>query len=195
MPDDGADRVAATALYQAERADLSNIFGQALALVSIALAYMGTALAVLVTRGTKGTGAWIMWFPLPAMMVISFHVVLTSLVFAHNVSAKTLEQELTAIAGFTAQEAAAIGVRAGTAVTDLTRQLSTRARYPLAGATVVSYGGVLAIVGSFMYYCLHAASRYGWAWTWALGLYIFIIICIAASWNYVFRLDEKALAR
>jgi hypothetical protein len=186
---------ALAALYQAERADISNILGQALVLVSISVAYIGTIIAILVSGNDAFEGGLGMWLPLPVWIAISFNVILNALVFAHNVSAKKLERDLTSIAGYTPEEARIIGVQAGTKVSDLKSQLLSRDRYPLAGATIVSYFGVLAVVLAFTIYCLISTAEHGWGWIGASIIYLAIGLCIGLSWIYVVGIDEMTLTK
>ena len=85
---------ALAALYTAERTDVQNILGHALALVSIFVAYSTVIGAVWATRPDTVPHALVPAVPIPSILVIAWHSQLNSRVYAHNQAIFILEQKL-----------------------------------------------------------------------------------------------------
>lgn len=144
---------AVIALYSAERADNQNTLTQALALVSILIAYAAGVGAVIATKPEvlEEKAYLALALPFPIYAALGFHLLLNGLVFSHNLSIEALEDILRGAAGLKDQEW--IGAAAGRSVTDI-GQLWHGRRIPLGVATVLSYFGTAVIIGTITIVCV-----------------------------------------
>ncbi len=156
QPSKGERIAALSALYQAERGDMSTLMGHALSLISIAVAYMVGVVAVVATK-PQSIPAWVIpLLPLVVWAALGFHVMINANVFAKNSSVETLEDALTEVAFPTDVGLRyAVGNRAGRAVME---PAFDKDRWPLAVSTGLSYGGALGIVVVVTVYCVWQAS-------------------------------------
>ena len=137
---------AIAALFEAERAEVQSIFGHALSLVSILVAYSTVVGAVWATRPDTVPHALIPVVPVPAWLVIAWHSQLNSRVFAHNQAIVVLEQKLLDhIPSITYPTRLWLGHTSGRLVNEIPILLKEK-RYAIAAASIITYGGFLAIV-------------------------------------------------
>ena len=136
---------ALVALFQAERAEVQNILGHALSLVSILVAYSTVVGAVWATRPETVPHALVPVVPIPVWMVIAWHSQLNSRVFAHNQAIVILEQKLLDhIPSITYPTRLWLGHTSGRLVNEIPILLKEK-RYAIAAASIITYGGLLAI--------------------------------------------------
>jgi hypothetical protein len=141
---DSADALAA--LYTAERSELQSILGHALTLVNVLVGYSSVVLIAWATRAETIPHYLIPLVPAPAYMVIAWHSQLNSRVWAHNQVVLVLEQRLLdLIPSIKHPTRLWIGHTSGRLVVELPVLVKER-RFGMAAASLMTYGGVLAIV-------------------------------------------------
>ena len=137
---------ALAALYTAERTDVQNILGHALALVSIFVAYSTVIGAVWATRPDTVPHALVPLVPIPTIMVIAWHSQLNSRVYAHNQAIFILEQKLLdKIPSIKYPTRLWLGHTSGRLVVEVPILLREK-RYAMAAAAIIAYGGFVTIV-------------------------------------------------
>ena len=137
---------ALAALYTAERTDVQNILGHALALVSIFVAYSTVIGAVWATRPDTVPHALVPVVPIPTIMVIAWHSQLNSRVYAHNQAIFILEQKLLDnIPSIKYPTRLWLGHTSGRLVVEVPILLREK-RYAMAAAAIIAYGGFVTIV-------------------------------------------------
>lgn len=82
-----------SALYQAERADTSAMFTNALALFGSAIAYVAVVLGF-VASGTTVNGVMLAFAPVPACGLIAYHQLMVGMNSARAASAQQLETKI-----------------------------------------------------------------------------------------------------
>jgi hypothetical protein len=98
-PDINAEQAALlSALYQAERADTSAIFANALAVLGFAIAYVAVVLGF-ATSGTKTNGVMLAFAPMRACALIAYHQMMVGMNGARAVSAFRLEKKIDKLLG------------------------------------------------------------------------------------------------
>ena len=177
------DRIASlSALYQAERTDLTGILGQSLVLVGLAITYMAALVAVFVAQKVTLSPIAIGYLAFPVWMMVAFHSVILALVFAHGQSVRILEWELVRAADLH-KTRGAIGAAAGTGATDVDILMRNRRRWGLVGSTIVSYGGFFVFVISFTVASLYwSYVRQQAFWGYVSGFWIplaLYLVCVA----------------
>ena len=141
---DSADALAA--LYTAERSELQSILGHALTLVNVLVGYSSVVLIAWATRAETIPHYLIPLVPVPAYIVIAWHSQLNSRVWAHNQVVLVLEQRLLdLIPSIKHPTRLWIGHTSGRLVVELPVLVKER-RFGMAAASIMTYGGVLAIV-------------------------------------------------
>ncbi len=140
---DNADAVAA--LYVAERTEVQNILGHALSLLSIIMAY-STFIGIAWTTRTATIPHYLIPFiPIPLLLAIAWHSQLNSRVFAHNQAIFILEQRrLDQIPSIKYPTRLWIGHTSGRLVVEIPILLKER-RFAMAAASIITYGGLLAM--------------------------------------------------
>jgi hypothetical protein len=142
--DDSADALAA--LYTAERSEVQSILGHALTLVNVLVGYSSVVLIAWATRAETIPHYLIPLVPLPAYIVVAWHSQLNSRVWAHNQVILVLEQRLLdLIPSIKNPTRLWIGHTSGRLVVELPVLVKER-RFGMAAASIMTYGGVLAIV-------------------------------------------------
>jgi hypothetical protein len=137
---------AIAALFEAERSEVQSILGHALQLVSILVAYSTVVGAVWATRPDTVPHALIPVVPVPAWLVIAWHSQLNSRIYAHNQAIVLLEQKLLDhIPSVTYPTRLWLGHTSGRLVNEIPILLKDK-RYAIAAASIITYGGFLAIV-------------------------------------------------
>lgn len=137
---------ALAALYTAERTDVQNILGHALALVSIFVAYSTVIGAVWATRPDTVPHALVPVVPIPTIMVIAWHSQLNSRVYAHNQAIFILEQKLLdKVPSIKYPTRLWLGHTSGRLVVEVPILLREK-RYAMAAAAIIAYGGFVTIV-------------------------------------------------
>jgi hypothetical protein len=142
--DDSADALAA--LYTAERSEVQSILGHALTLVNVLVGYSSVVLIAWATRAETIPHYLIPLVPLPAYIVVAWHSQLNSRVWAHNQVILVIEQRLLdLIHSIKNPTRLWIGHTSGRLVVELPVLVKER-RFGMAAASIMTYGGVLAIV-------------------------------------------------
>jgi hypothetical protein len=143
--DDSA--VALAALYAAERTEVQNILGHALSLLSVLMAYSTFIGVAWATRAATIPHYLILFIPVPILLAIAWHSQLNSRVWAaHNQVIFILEQRLLdRIPSIKNPTRLWIGHTSGRLVVEVPILLKER-RFAMAAASIITYGGVAAIV-------------------------------------------------
>jgi hypothetical protein len=142
--DDSA--VALAALYAAERTEVQNILGHALSLLSVLMAYSTFIGVAWATRAATIPHYLIPFIPVPILLAIAWHSQLNSRVWAHNQVIFILEQRLLdRIPSIKNPTRLWIGHTSGRLVVEVPILLKER-RFAMAAASIITYGGVAAIV-------------------------------------------------
>jgi hypothetical protein len=142
--DDSA--VALAALYAAERTEVQNILGHALSLLSVLMAYSTFIGVAWATRAATIPHYLIPFIPVPILLAIAWHSELNSRVWAHNQVIFILEQRLLdRIPSIKNPTRLWIGHTSGRLVVEVPILLKER-RFAMAAASIITYGGVAAIV-------------------------------------------------
>jgi len=142
--DDSA--VALAALYAAERTEVQNILGHALSLLSVLMAYSTFIGVAWATRAATIPHYLISFIPIPILLAIAWHSQLNSRVWAHNQVIFILEQRLLdRIPSIKNPTRLWIGHTSGRLVVEAPILLEER-RFAMAAASIITYGGVAAIV-------------------------------------------------
>jgi hypothetical protein len=142
--DDSA--VALAALYAAERTEVQNILGHALSLLSVLMAYSTFIGVAWATRAATIPHYLIPFIPVPILLAIAWHSQLNSRVWAHNQVIFILEQRLLdRIPSIKNPTRLWIGHTSGRLVVEIPILLKER-RFAMAAASIITYGGVAAIV-------------------------------------------------
>jgi hypothetical protein len=191
---------ALAALYQGEKTDAAYIFNTAMALMGIALGYLIAAVPVVANLSATGLPpatkiiphAWVylLLLPLPLILVMEFHTLITLNAMMHGVSVAALEDQLVAAAHLNTPRKY-LGSRAGDQIMDVTQ---SRPIHQL--VTNIVYGGVASCVLLFVLYALLAdwpvISRdpqitrrlIKWAlWAIMFSTYAVLAVIAARSWN------------
>jgi hypothetical protein len=133
-------------LYAAERSEVQSILGHALTLVNVLIGYSSVVLIAWATRAETIPHYLIPLIPVPAFIVIAWHSQLNSRVWAHNQVIVVLEQRLLdLIPSIKHPTRLWIGHTSGRMVVELPVLVKER-RFGMAAASVMTYGGVLAVV-------------------------------------------------
>lgn len=184
-----------SALYEAERSDLSGLMGHALALIGVLIAYVGVASGVLGNE-RRIFDSWL--FPamvaLPPWIAISFHVNLMANVFAHVHSVEKIEDRLYEATGLPKHLRRRIGSMAGDDATNIATQ-----PWSMKVQTLVSYAGIAVLVVLFTVFCVEQVAHrvHGWrSWQPALTalLYTAIAISTVFAWRNVL-LENDAMKK
>jgi hypothetical protein len=137
---------ALAALYAAERSEVQSILGHALTLVNVLIGYSSVVLIAWATRAETIPHYLIPLIPVPAYIVIAWHSQLNSRVWAHNQVILVLEQRLLdLIPSIKYPTRLWIGHTSGRMVVELPVLVKER-RFGMAAASIMTYGGVLAVV-------------------------------------------------
>jgi hypothetical protein len=137
---------ALAALYAAERSEVQSILGHALTLVNILVAYSTFIGVAWATRPDTIPHYLIPVIPLPLFLVVAWHSQLNSRVWAHNQVIFVLEQRLLdQIPSIKNPTRLWIGHTSGRLVVELPILVKER-RFGMAAASIITYGGLLAVV-------------------------------------------------
>jgi hypothetical protein len=137
---------ALAALYSAERSEVQSILGHALTLVNVLVGYSSVVLIAWATRSETVPHYLIPLVPIPAYIVVAWHSQLNSRVWAHNQVILVLEQRLLdLIPSIKDPTRLWIGHTSGRLVVELPVLVKER-RFGMAAASIMTYGGVLAVV-------------------------------------------------
>ena len=146
LVDSGDSADALAALYAAERSEVQSILGHALSLISIFMAYSTFIGVTWATRPNTIPHYLIPFIPVIAFLVVAWHSQLNSRIWAHNQVIFILEQRLLdLIPSIENPTRLWIGHTSGRLVVELPILLKER-RFGMAAASVITYGGMLAIV-------------------------------------------------
>ncbi len=184
---------ALVALFQAERAEVQNILGHALSLVSILVAYSTVVGAVWATRPETVPHALVPVVPIPVWMVIAWHSQLNSRVFAHNQAIVILEQKLLDhIPSITYPTRLWLGHTSGRLVNEIPILLKEK-RYAIAAASIITYGGLLAIALALTIASVVVPILVNHDWQQLAGamavVYAVVFTLLAASYKSTFGID------
>ena len=184
---------ALVALFQAERAEVQNILGHALSLVSILVAHSTVVGAVWATRPETVPHALVPVVPIPVWMVIAWHSQLNSRVFAHNQAIVILEQKLLDhIPSITYPTRLWLGHTSGRLVNEIPILLKEK-RYAIAAASIITYGGLLAIALALTIASVVVPILVNHDWQQLAGamavVYAVVFTLLAASYKSTFGID------
>ncbi len=125
---------------------MQSILGHALTLVNVLIGYSSVVLIAWATRAETIPHYLIPLIPVPAYIVIAWHSQLNSRVWAHNQVILVLEQRLLdLIPSIKYPTGLWIGHTSGRLVVELPVLVKER-RFGMAAASILTYGGVLAVV-------------------------------------------------
>jgi hypothetical protein len=137
---------ALAALFEAERYEVQSILGHSLSLISILVAYSTVVGAAWATRPDTVPHALVPVVPIPVWLVVAWHSQLNSRVYAHNQAIVLLEQKLLDhIPSIPYPTRLWLGHTGGRLVNEVPILLKER-RYAIAAASIITYGGLLAVV-------------------------------------------------
>ena len=184
---------AIVALFQAERTEVQNVLAHALSLVSILVAYSTVVGAVWATRPETVPHALVPVVPIPVWMVIAWHSQLNSRVFAHNQAIVILEQKLLDhIPSITYPTRLWLGHTSGRLVNEIPILLKEK-RYAIAAASIITYGGVLAIALTLTIASVAVPILVNHDWQLLAGgmavVYVAVIALVAASYKASIAID------
>lgn len=200
-----ADQVGSTdsvealaALYAAERADVQNVLGHSLTLISILVAY-SAIIGATWTEHPDAIPHWMTIFlPVPVLAAIAWHSQMNSLVFAHNQSIQVLEEQLfkhIPSIGNDATRKLWVGATSGRLVTDVPILIKEK-RFALLAASVTAYGAVGLIVvgltaGSVW---ISISNNYAAILAYIMAAF-YLIIIVFLVWSYIttLKIDVKVL--
>jgi hypothetical protein len=193
-PVSGDDSVPAiAALFEAERQEVQNILGHSLSLISILVAYSTVVGAVWATRPDTVPHALVPVVPIPAWLVIAWHSQLNSRVYAHNQVIVILEQKLLDhIPSVTYPTRLWLGHTSGRLVNEIPILLKEK-RYAIAAASIITYGGFLAMVLGLTIASIMVPIFVNHDWQPLAGamavVYAILLILLAASYKSTFGID------
>ena len=125
---------------------MQSILGHSLSLISILVAYSTVVGAAWATRPDTVPHALVPVVPIPVWLVVAWHSQLNSRVYAHNQAIVLLEQKLLDhIPSITYPTRLWLGHTSGRMVNEIPILLKEK-RYAIAAASIITYGGLLAIV-------------------------------------------------
>jgi hypothetical protein len=186
-----SDRIAAlSALYQAERQDMSSLDTLALALIAGYLAYLGIA-AVILGESHAIANRWVLPFlSLPLWVGSSYHVILVAANLARAQSVEIVEHLLVAEAEIEDNHRQKIGFRAIQRVMNVEEQPTV-----LKLQTFITYIGIFLVTTSFTAYCLvMTAIRdnvFSPEFIAANIVYFLLFLSSVAAWIYVLKLTRE----
>jgi hypothetical protein len=190
----GEDSVPAiAALFEAERSEVQNILGHALSLISILVAYSAVVGAAWATRPDTVPHALVPVVPIPVWLVIAWHSQLNSRVYAHNQAIVVLEQKLLDhIPSITYPTRLWLGHTSGRLVNEIPILLKEK-RYAIAAASIIAYGGLLAVVLALTIASVVVPIFVNHDWQVLAGamavVYTVVFILLAASYISTFKID------
>ena len=184
---------ALVALFQAERTEVQNVLAHALSLISILVAYSTVVGAVWATRPETVPHALVPVVPIPVWMVIAWHSQLNSRVFAHNQAIVILEQKLLDhIPSVTYPTRLWLGHTSGRLVNEIPILLKEK-RYAIAAASIITYGGLLAIALALTIASVAVPILVNHDWQLLAGgmavVYAAVITLLAASYKSSMAID------
>lgn len=187
---------ALAALYAAERADVQNVLGHSLNLISILVGY-SAIIGATWSQAPNAIPQWMTVFlPVPVLAAIAWHSQMNSLVFVHNQSISVLEEKLfkhTPTIG--AKNRLWVGANCGRLVTDLPLLLAEK-RIGMAAASLIAYGTVagvvLAITTASIVIPIEQGHYIGLAQTMAV-VYLIVVCLLIISYAATFTIDRKKL--
>jgi hypothetical protein len=173
------DRLAAlVSLYSAERADLSNIGNQNIAIVGLALTYIAAVFFGLAqTADQKSSSVFWLASPIPLLVFVSFYTLYVSLARVRTESCKSLEGQIIDLIDL---DSGNIGVAVSDKVMDPTAA-ELRQVLVILSAYVPVFLAILALT----VYVLVRAFRHHthlWAIIIAIILYMILLIPPATAW-------------
>ncbi|WIM86210.1 hypothetical protein PT015_14965 [Candidatus Mycobacterium wuenschmannii] len=195
---DGEDSVPAiAALFEAERTEVQSILGHALSLISILVAYSTVVGAAWATRPDTVPHALVPVVPIPVWLVIAWHSQLNSRLFAHNQAVVILEQKLLDhIPSITYPTRLWLGHTSGRLVNEIPILLREK-RYAMAAASIITYGGLLAIVLALTVASVVVPIFVNHDWqelaTVMAIVYAVVIVLLGASYKATFGIDIDSM--
>jgi hypothetical protein len=188
-------------LYAAERSEVQSILGHALTLVNILVAYSTFIGVAWATRPDTIPHYLIPVIPLPLFLVVAWHSQLNSRVWAHNQVIFVLEQRLLdQIPSIKNPTRLWIGHTSGRLVVELPILVKER-RFGMAAASIITYGGLLAVVLALTVasVVVPVAINQDWqAFAWVMAVvYAIALVLLYASYKSSFgitveKMDEWA---
>jgi hypothetical protein len=177
-------------LFEAERNEVQSILGHSLSLISILVAYSTVVGAAWATRPDTVPHALVPVVPIPVWLVIAWHSQLNSRVYAHNQAIVLLEQKLLDhIPSITYPTRLWLGHTSGRLVNEIPILLKEK-RYAIAAASIITYGGLLAIVLALTTASIVVPVFVNHDWqelAWAMSVvYVVVFFLLAASYKSTF---------
>lgn len=172
---------------------MQSILGHALSPISILVAYSTVVGAAWATRPDTVPHALVPVVPIPIWLVIAWHSQLNSRVFAHNQAIALLEQKLLDhIPSVTYPTRLWLGHTSGRLVTEIPILLKEK-RYAIAAASIVTYGGPLAVVLGLTIASVVVPIVVNHDWqelAWAMSIvYLVLFVLLAVSYKSTFGID------
>jgi hypothetical protein len=191
-PHDEDSVPAIVALFEAERTEVQSILGHALSLISIMVAYSTVVGAAWATRPDTVPHALVPVVPIPVWLVIAWHSQLNSRVYAHNQAIVILEQRLLDhVPSISYPTRLWLGHTSGRLVNEIPILLKEK-RYAIAAASIITYGGLLAIVLALTVGSIVVPICINHDWqplAWAMSIvYAVVFLLLAASYKSTFRI-------
>lgn len=193
-PSDSTEALAA--LYAAERADVQNVMGHSLNLISVLVAY-SAIIGAIWSQAPHLIPQWMTVFlPVPVLAAIAWHSQMNSLVFAHNQSISVLEQKLFEhVPSLGPTRRIWVGANCGRLVTDLPLLIQEK-RIGMAAASITAYGAVagvvLAITAASVIIPIKHGYCVGLAQTMAV-VYAIVVVLLALSYATTFPINRDKL--
>jgi hypothetical protein len=194
---DSADALAA--LYTAERSELQSILGHALTLVNVLVGYSSVVLVAWATRAETIPHYLIPLVPVVAYIVVAWHSQLNSRVWAHNQVVLVLEQRLLdLIPSIKHPTRLWMGHTSGRLVVELPVLVKER-RFGMAAASIMTYGGVLALVLALTFVSVFVPVVVNHDYqtlAWTMGaLYVAGLILLFTSYKSSFGISAEHMDR
>jgi hypothetical protein len=179
------DRISAlTSLYTTERADLSNIANQSLAIVGLALTYI-IAVFIGLPHAASIKKSSLLWFasPIPVLVFLAFYTLWVSLAIARTRSCKELEKKI----------ASEVGVNVGSiGVTVSDKIMDIEAARPVYRIIILTAYAPIIVAGiSLIVYVLFEAIHHHanvWIVIVSIVLYVALLAPSTTVWFKQFHL-------
>ena len=183
-------RIAAlAALYQGEKTDTSYVFNTAMVMMGVAVTYVVGAVPWVRSLSEAPVG-WllILLLPVPLLLVVAFHSLMTLNAMSHGISVRIIENELFRAAGFAPNKRDLVGSAAGDKIMDI-----TQAKLAHKVTSVVVYAGVALLVFGFTVYAVYSSYEVInrtriwihalFIWRAAIVIYACFILMVVLSWK------------
>jgi hypothetical protein len=173
-PDEPSARIPAiSALYQAERATLSNLSGQTLVLLTVLVTY-GVAVVTALAAG-RVHDPWALALPIPAWIVLGYRATVGADVTAHAAVARLCQDKLIEVADLGEDVPTTVGARGARGW--------WVGRLGQSGSLFLSFGVATLLVLGFTLYCIICVGDLHWWLRAVAGVpYAGALVVLAAAW-------------